>query len=319
MPGRGPRSVTASSTATSDGQGVDHGDRHPGTTAPQHLRAARRAIMPRHPVGAGLGSPRARRPPGCGAPGRASRRAPRPGRAARFSAAGSAWRTSSSCASTRSTWPSSSARARATSGVRTCRRPVGPRSTSSRSCSDQPAAVEDADPVAHLLHLGEQVRGEEDRRALPVEPQQQVADLADALRVQTVRRLVEDQQARRAGAAPRPGRAAAACPGSRRGPARPSTPPRPTWSRASSTRRARLARVAGRPHGVEQREVRPARQPGVRRRPLDQRPDLREHLARLGRASACPSSSTLPDVASTSPSSIRTVVVLPEPFGPRKP
>ena len=32
-----------------------------------------------------------------------------------------------------------------------------------------------------------------------------------------------------------------------------------------------------------------------------------------------PSTSTVPAVGSTSPSSIRTVVVLPEPFGPRKP
>ena len=60
----------------------------------------------------------------------------------------------------------------------------------------QPAAVQHADAGAHLLDLGEQVAGDEHRGAGPVELEQQGPDVADALRVQAVRRFVEDQQPR---------------------------------------------------------------------------------------------------------------------------
>ena len=58
---------------------------------------------------------------------------------------------------------------------------------------------------------------------------------------------------------------------------------------------------------------------GVRRGRLDQRPDLRAARRGAGAGIGRPSTSTVPEVASTRPSSIRTVVVLPEPLAPRKP
>ena len=61
-----------------------------------------------------------------------------------------------------------------------------------------PAAVEHPDPGAHLLDLGEQVAGDEDGGAVGVQREQQRADLADALRVEPVGRLVEHQQPRAA-------------------------------------------------------------------------------------------------------------------------
>ena len=103
----------------------------------------------------------------------------------------------------------------------------------------QPAAVQHADPGAHLLDLGEQVAGDEDRGAGRVELEQQRADVADALRVEAVGRLVEDQQPRRPQQRVRPGRGAAACRASRRGPGVRRRPPSPTRSSASSTRPAR--------------------------------------------------------------------------------
>ena len=53
----------------------------------------------------------------------------------------------------------------------------------------------------------------------------------------------------------------------------------------------------------------------MERRTLDQRPDARD--SSLGPSP--PSTECVPEVGNTSPSSIRIVVVLPEPFGPRKP
>ena len=58
----------------------------------------------------------------------------------------------------------------------------------------QTSAVEHADPGGHLLDLGEQVAGQEDRGAVAVQPEQQLADVADALRVEAVGRLVEHEQ-----------------------------------------------------------------------------------------------------------------------------
>ena len=86
----------------------------------------------------------------------------------------------------------------------------------------------------------------------------------------------------------------------------------------SSMRAAPRARGAVAPGGVEQRQVPAARQVGVEGRALDERAHaaaapaavaghrLAEHLDR-------------PAVGKTSPSSMRMVVVLPAPLGPRKP
>ena len=56
----------------------------------------------------------------------------------------------------------------------------------------------------------------------------------------------------------------------------------------------------------------------MERRPLDQRADPGQHPAAPAGIGS-PSSEISPAVGRISPSSIRIVVVLPEPFGPRKP
>ena len=150
-------------------------------------------------------------------------------------------------------------------------------------------------------------------------PQQQLPDLADALRVQAVRRLVQHEQLRLAQ--------------QRSGQAEPLPHAervrldRPAAHAAEADLLQRLvdpAAAGGRPlrvpaaARVQQQQVGPPAQVPVRRRPLDQRAD-RGSTSRASRGIGRPSSSIVPDVASTSPSSIRTVVVLPEPFAPRKP
>ncbi len=203
-----------------------------------------------------------------------------------LSAAGSGSRTSSRCASYSSTTPSS--RLRTCVDVRGVHLDPagGPPELVELGLQDQPAPVEDADPGAHLLDLGEQVAGEEDGGAGPVEVEQQLADLLDALRVEAVGRLVEHQQPRLPQQRRRPGRAAGACRASRPGPAGRPPPASPTRSSASATRPRRSTRVAARPHRVEEREVAAPGEVGVRRRPLDQRPDLRQHPPRGPAASA---------------------------------
>ena len=117
-------------------------------------------------------------------------------------------------------------------------RPVGCCSVVEVVLDHQPTAVEHADAGAQLLDLGEQVAGQEDRRALAVQRQQQLTDLADALRVEPVGRLVEDQQRGRRSKAPAsPSRCRMPSEYARTG--RPSTPASPTWSSASSMRRDR--------------------------------------------------------------------------------
>ncbi len=54
-------------------------------------------------------------------------------------------------------------------------------------------------------------------------------------------------------------------------------------------------------------------------RPLDERADLRQHPRRRPAGMGTPSSECVPSDGAISPSSIRMVVVLPEPFGPRNP
>ena len=60
---------------------------------------------------------------------------------------------------------------------------------------DPSATGQDRHVVADLLDLAEQVAGQEDRgAAVGAEPAEQLADVDDALRVEAVARLVEDQQ-----------------------------------------------------------------------------------------------------------------------------
>ena len=115
--------------------------------------------------------------------------------AARSSSAASSSRTSSRSPSRSSTRPSSSAAA--ASGVGRAHARPGRSALQQRVelvLQHQPAAVQHADPGAQLLDLGEQVAGQEHRGAGRVQLEQQVADLADALRVEAVGRLVEHQQ-----------------------------------------------------------------------------------------------------------------------------
>ncbi len=54
----------------------------------------------------------------------------------------------------------------------------------------QAPAIEDADPVADVLHVGQQVRREEDRLALALQVQDEVLHFAGADRVQARGRFV---------------------------------------------------------------------------------------------------------------------------------
>ena len=87
--------------------------------------------------------------------------------------------------------------ARAAARLRACERASRPpRRRAPRPivpCSDEPAAVDDHDVVDGLRHLGEHVARDEDRASLGRERAEEVAQPADALRVEPVRRLVEDE------------------------------------------------------------------------------------------------------------------------------
>ena len=68
------------------------------------------------------------------------------------------------------------------------------RSSLDRALADQPAGADDDHPVDGLLHLGEQVAGHQHGPALVVgEVAEEAAQPLDALGVQAVGRLVEDQ------------------------------------------------------------------------------------------------------------------------------
>ena len=178
----------------------------------------------------------------------------------------------------------------------------------------QPAAVEHADPGAQLLDLGQQVAGQEDRRPAAVQLEQQLADLVDALRVQAVGRLVEHQQLgtaqQRAGQPeplPHAQRVRLHRPAADAG--QPDLLQHLVDPRAPGAPRRRPG-----PDGVEQREVLPPGQVPVGAGPSISAP-TRGSTRRPARGIGSPSSSISPLVGSTSPSSIRTVVVLPGAVG----
>ena len=75
------------------------------------------------------------------------------------------------------------------------RRDAG-RQLGERRLGDEPAVVDDHDPVDRLLHLGEHVAGDEHAAAARREGAQEVAQPAHPLGVEAVRRLVEDEQLR---------------------------------------------------------------------------------------------------------------------------
>ena len=65
-----------------------------------------------------------------------------------------------------------------------------------RPVEQQPALADHHEVVGHQLHLAEQVAGHEDRAAVGGEALQEAAEPVDALGVESVRRLVEQQGAR---------------------------------------------------------------------------------------------------------------------------
>ena len=141
----------------------------------------------------------------------------------------------------------------------------------------QTTAVEHADPGGHLLDLGEQVAGEEDRGAAPVQAEQQLADVADALRVEAVGRLVEHQQGwspHQRGGQPEPLPHAERV-GLRRAAVGGIEPDLLEHLVDAACRSVRRTRAPG--GGVEEGEVGAPGQVGVGARPLDQRADPGKH------------------------------------------
>ena len=99
-----------------------------------------------------------------------------------------------------------------------------------RRLPHEPAAMDDHDLVDGLRDLGEHVARDEDRPALARERAEEVAQPADALRIEAVRRLVEHEHLRDRRAAPLRDRAAAAC--------RASSPSRAAGRRSVSSTRS---------------------------------------------------------------------------------
>ena len=155
--------------------------------------------------------------------------------------------------------------------------------------------------------------GSRARRVRPPWPSERmnVAHLGHAGRVEPVRRLVEDQQLRvleqRGGDAEallhaqRVGRGR----GRRRG-------------RSARPRRARRRRARAAHPGVAGEHAQVVAPGQVRVEGRAPRPSRRSARARPASRARAPSTVASPDVGRTSPSSIRSVVVLPAPFGPEE-
>ncbi len=204
------------------------------------------------------------------------------------------------------------------SGEFTTVQPVGAVSTASCSCST--SRPRSSTPTRVAICSTSASRWLDRKTVVPaaVQLQQQLADLRDALRVQAVRRLVQDQQLRTA--EQRAGQPEPLPHAQRVGPDR----------SLADTGQADLLEdlVDPVPPGAPRRRrdrTRPATpgSPGRTGARSAAGPSIsaptRGSTCRPARGIRSPSTSTSPLVASTRPSSIRTVVVLPEPFAPRKP
>ncbi len=195
------------------------------------------------------------------------------------------------------------------------RRRAAPRE---RSLGDQLAAREHHHPVAARLHLGEHVRRQQ-HRVLAAERAEQRAHLVDLVRDRarrSARRAARSPAAppARRRAPPAAGSPWTACRSSRRAPRR-----RPAFSIASSTQRATV--TAGDPLQLgAKRQVLDDPHLRVERRLLRQVPDLRARASSddVVHVEARPPS-PCPTSCPASPARMRRVVVLPAPFGPRKP
>ena len=170
------------------------------------------------------------------------------------------------------------------------------RSSPMRSLGDQPALVHHPDVAAHLVDLGEQVAGDQDRRPRR-RPGRRSGAAPRGCPAGRGRWSARRAPAGRAASAARwrwP--AAAACRGSTRGSAcrpRPAGRPGPAPRRSGRRGRARVAGPVGR---VQPGQIGPAGEVGVEGRPLDQRADPAQHAADCRPASAAPSSSISPAV-----------------------
>ena len=219
-------------------------------------------------------------------------------------------RASSRTRSTRAASPAASGEATRTSGAG----PARP-SSGERRGVHQPAAGDDHDVVDGLLRP-RTARGWRPARCGPRRPGRagSARSQADALGVEAVGGLVEQQHPRVAEQRRGERRAAAACRARTRRPGGSRRRRGPTSSSTSSRARVRdadLRRVARR--RWSQRGA-----AGVEARRLERGADDAQRAGR-GRRSAARRSSRCPTVGRTRPSSMRSVVVLPAPFGPRKP
>ena len=197
--------------------------------------------------------------------------------------------------------------------------PVGARSASTRSwATSRPLAI-----IAARV----QISSTSDRRWLdrntvvPFADQidEQRPQLVDALGVEAVRRFVEDEQAR---VPEECGRQAEPLAHAHRiGPHRPPADvgqPDPLQHVVDAPAlRVRADTVLA--CGIEEREVPPAGQVRVEARALDERARRPTARPRRDWGWAARGLSTVPAVGNTKPSSIRMVVLLPAPLGPRKP
>ena len=111
--------------------------------------------------------------------------------------AGSSASTTSKSPSTVTVSPARSSASRSWSGARRAHDhvPAG-REPADRALVDELAAVDHHDVVDRLRHLGQHVAGDEHRAALGGHAAQEVAQPADALRIEAVGGLVEDQHLR---------------------------------------------------------------------------------------------------------------------------
>ena len=165
------------------------------------------------------------------------------------------------------------------SGVVTTSRPArARREVGDRALGDQAALGHHGRMRADLLDLVEEVRGEEDGRALRRQLPHQGADLAHALRVEAVRRLVQDEEPARL--EQRRGEAEALLHAERvrlRLLARGGRQAHPVEGRLGAGPAG--ARVGGRVRGVVPQEVVAAGEEAVEGGALDERAHVREHRA----------------------------------------
>ena len=175
-----------------------------------------------------------------------------------------------------------------------------------------PPVGDDHDVVDGLGDLGEQVARDQHGAASVGEGAQELPQPVDALRIEAVRRLVEDQHLR---LAEQGARQTEALTHSEREALDPAVPDVGEVDLAEHLVDARERETCGGRQDAKVIARPPTGMEGVR---LEHCPDVAERLRRAPR-SGLPPIVALPRLGRTRPSSIRSVVVLPAPLGPRKP